>query len=167
MMARALRFVLLVTIVAVGLPQIYCGDEMLRSTTDIERLALSIALADFPMEQGRMADLIGTPRYSPMKWGSKVNDGPDYQMAALTDPKSSTGFYALRFVYKNYNKLPPAAKIEVVSLEIIFIAPNLMCFVHEQNPAWVKILPDLKAKMKKMGLKPREFAALFYKLAGP
>jgi hypothetical protein len=164
---RVIRFVLLVAIGVFVLPQIHCGDEILCSAADIERLALSIALTDFPIEQGKIADLVGTPRYSPMKWGSHSGDGPDYQMSALTDPKSATGFYALRFVYKEYDSLPPAAKIEVISAEIIFITPNQMCFVYEQDRAWAKMLPDLKTKMKKMGLKPREFAAYFYKLAGP
>jgi hypothetical protein len=154
-----IRYASLLLAISIGLLDVRATEVKLSSVADIERLALSIALTEFPIQQGKMVDVVGDPSYSPMIWGDY-----EYQYAALTDPKSPMGFFAVRCVYKEYEKLPPPDKIEVLSEEIVFLAPNQMCFVYEQNRQWTHELPNLKEKMKKMGLKPREFAAMFYKL---
>jgi hypothetical protein len=164
MQANMLKFALLLVAISVGSQDVRATEKKLSSAADIERLALAIALTDFPIQQGKMVDVIGDPSYSPMIWGSKAGDGPSYQLAALTDPKSPTGFFAVRCVYKKYDHPLPPEEIEVLSEEIIFIAPHQMTFVYEQKGVLEHMLPELKVKMKKMGLKPREFAALFYKL---
>lgn len=127
---------------------------------EIERLSLCIALADFPVKQGRLREVVGVPQYVPPLWGSSWDAGSAFWIAALTDPESANGYYALRMVYKdNYATLPEPEEFDVLALDVLFVAPNRMTFVSELNRVWRKNLPELKSEVRKRGITPRAFVA--------
>lgn len=129
---------------------------------EIERLSVAIALTDFPVRQGKLRDVVGLPQYAPPLWGSSWGEGAAFNIAALSDPKSGNGYYALRIIYKdNYETLPEPAEFDVLGIDVLFVAPNKMTFVSELNRFWREMLPEFKSELKKRGLTPREFVAQF------
>lgn len=144
------------------------ATEPLWSTqAEIERLSVAIALADFPIKQRKLREVVGISRYAPPLWGSSWNEGNAFNIAALTDPESANGYYALRIIYKDsYEKLPEPAEFDVLGLDVLFVAPNKMTFVSELNRFWREMLPEFRSELKNRGITPREFIALRFPFLG-
>jgi hypothetical protein len=153
-------FASLVTALAIASAS-WASEANWSSQSEIKRLALAIALTDFPVPQGKLRDIVGLPQHAPPLWGSSYDEGSSFWIAALTAPEAASGYYALRIVYRDYAVPPKPEEGDVLGLEVLFVAPNGMIFVGEHREIVRKMLPELKDQMKKKGLKPREWAAQF------
>jgi hypothetical protein len=128
------------------------------SLGEIERFRLSASLADFPVTQRYLIESVGLPKRAVPLGGSWSTRG-EYQIFRLSDLEAEHGYYAVRIYYGAHEKDPN--EIQILGVDVLFIAPDSTIFVAEQPQYLNEILSSLKQSMKERGLTPRDFAAEF------
>jgi hypothetical protein len=133
------------------------------SLGEIERFRLSVSLADFPVTQRYLIESVGLPKGSVPLWGSWSTKG-EFQIYGLSDLEAEHGYYAARIYYGAHENDPN--EIQILGVDVLFIAPDATVFVAERPWYLNEILPSLNRSMKERGLTPRDFAEEFLGLGG-
>lgn len=129
---------------------------------EIAQIAYALELAEFPIKQRDLPSQLPLPPSMGL-WGGKSARSPaghEATVAALTDPSSDAGFYALRTVLKLPGRSLSAADLpdlEVTSVELLFICqPGIWLSVSGLSPHKERI-EELRAQMQKEKLTPKAF----------
>lgn len=149
------------------IPNFSFADDTPKATSlaEIKQICLAVALADFPIQQGKLHEQIlgDLSKNIWSSWGTsrsvtepKYKEDMTYWYWALTDPASPSGYYSIRLTYGKSAGKPEEIPIEAI--EVLFDSPNHLRFAYEGSTVDKIIIPTLKTEMKKRGLTPRALA---------
>ena len=127
-----------------------------RSNLQINQIALSVQLPDYPVPQGQIDTIVGSGRLPHL--GISGDNRGAYGIIALTEPKPHHGYYAVRVHYDVSGPLPPAENIPVVAMELIYISETRLIYVQEPARIQKQFLSEMKQKMRQKSMTPIAFA---------
>ncbi len=142
------------------------------SAREIERLNVTIALAEYPLGESSAKHVLGLPAMMPLViGGGRGVHGAPYLISALSDPDDSKGFYAIRFQFAA-SPMPPSAYIlrsgvaenreeperMITAIDLLFwsVSPDLTFKVERRESP--EVIEALRARMKATKLSPLEFS---------
>jgi hypothetical protein len=123
---------------------------------DLDRLAIALALTDFPVSRDRLKELVGLPeKMSPIY--TSVGDDLMTEVSAITDPLEAPGYFALRETVQLPSGKSPVAE-NLVRAELIFEATNGSVFVIDPERFSPAVRNRMKAEMKARNQTPQEYS---------
>jgi hypothetical protein len=141
------------------------------SAREIERLSLTIALAEYPIRERDAKDLLGLPTFMPPVIGGGGVHKAEYLISALSNPDDPKGFYAIRFRFAKL-PVPPSEYIArsgmteaheepertIATIDLLFwsVSPDLTFKVERREPP--EMIEMMRAHMKEKKLSPLEFS---------
>jgi hypothetical protein len=135
------------------------------SPEDLDRLIISLAVAEYPFPASKFFEYIGLPSKS-VEAGFSVagQEGVNTTLLAITDPANRAGFYAVRRRTKPSSDAgTDSEEDEVISVELVYQAANKVMLVVEADTIRIGWLEQMKAEYKERKETPRKFSEYYLK----